>query len=192
MLYITALSLSHSLTNTHTLPLPLLYYTIHNCSLSHTHTHTLTLLPLPFPASLSPEHNNTSRRKLREHHFLSISVAVARQLTKLRLSKLYVRPHVQHVTLQPVDDASILLKLARFIPFDESSLEHDLLHNPGHSEGRDVGVVGVGLALCGNGPVLRVVEGSVSHQDHRLVGGGAVTGHGNYLLSHLVDVNLKE
>ena len=112
------------------------------------------------------------------------------QLTKLRLSNLYVCPHVQHVTLKPVDDVGILLKLARIIPSDESCLEHDLLDDSGNGEGRDVGVVSVRLALCGYGPVLRVLEGGVGHQDHGLVRGGTVSGNGNYLLGHLIDVNL--
>jgi hypothetical protein len=53
-----------------------------------------------------------------------------------------------------------------------------------------VGVVGARFALGGYRPLLGVPEGRVGHEDHRLVGGGTVTGHGNNLLSHLINVDL--
>lgn len=88
-----------------------------------------------------PEHNDASRWELCEDHFLCVAIAVAGQVTKLRLRKLYVCPNVQHMTLKSVDDIGMPLKLARIIPSDESGLEHNLLDDSRYSEGWDVGIV---------------------------------------------------
>ena len=89
----------------------------------------------------SPEHNDTSWRKLSEHHFLCVAVTVTGEVAELRLGQLYVCPHVQHMTCKPIDDVCALLKLARIVPSDESGLQHNLLDNSRHCEGRDVGIV---------------------------------------------------
>ena len=103
-----------------------------------------------------------------------------------------MRPHVQHVALEPIDRILMLLKLARLIPSDESRFENDLLDDTWYSQRWDMGIVCMRLALSGYGPLLWVPEGSVGHQDHRLVGGGTVTGHGYYLLCHLINIDLGE
>ena len=139
-----------------------------------------------------PEYNDASRWKLREDHLLSVPIAPASQVAELRLPQLNVRPHVQHVALQAVDHIGMPRKLSRLILSDESRFENDLFDNARYGERGYVGVVGAGLALGGNGPLLGMPEGRMSHEDHRLVGGGTVTGHGYNLLCHLVNVDLGE
>ena len=102
-----------------------------------------------------------------------------------------MRPQVQLVTLETIDDMRVLLKLARFIPSDESRFEDDLLDDPRNRERGNVSVVCLRSAFCWNGPVLGGPEGRVCHQDHGLVGGGAVASHRYNLLRHLINVNLK-
>ena len=103
-----------------------------------------------------------------------------------------MRPHVQYVTLKSVDDVGMLLKLTRIIPSDESGFEHYLLDDTRYSKGWDVGVVCVWVGLFGYGPLLWVPECSMGHENHGLVGGGTVTGHSNYLLRHLININLEK
>lgn len=117
-----------------------------------------------------PEYNDASRWKLREDHFLCVPIAAASQVAELRLPQLNVRPHVQHVALQAVDHTGMPSKLSRLILSDESCFENDLLDDAGNCQRGYVGVVGAGLALRGDGPLLRMPEGRVGHEDHRLVG----------------------
>lgn len=162
------------------------------CRKFHTSAKYTVCLEVYYTRSFLPEDNDASRRKLCEDHLLCVTITVAGQVTKLWLGKLYVRPHVQYVTLKSIDDVGMLLKLAWVIPSDESGLEHNLLDNPRYSEGWDVSVIGVWVWLFGYGPLLWIPERSVSHEDHGLMGGGAVAGHSNDLLRHLININLEK
>ena len=113
-------------------------------------------------------------------------------MAELRLPQLNVRPHVQHMALQTVDHTGMPRKFSWLILSDESRFENDFLDDAGNGQRGYVGVVGAGLALGGNGPLLGMPEGRVGHEDHRLVGGGTVAGHGYDLLRHLVNVDLGE
>ena len=105
-----------------------------------------------------PEYNDASRWKLREDHLLCVPIAAASQVAELRLPQLNVRPHVQHVALQTVDHTGMPRKLSWLILSDESRFENDFLDDAGYGQRGHVGVVGAGLALGGDGPLLRMLE----------------------------------
>ena len=52
-------------------------------------------------------------------------------------------------------------------------------------------IVSMGVFLGGNGPVIRVAEGCVRHENDGLVGGGTVPCHRNNLLCHLIHIDLE-
>lgn len=116
--------------------------------------------------SIRPEYDDTPRAEVGEYHFLNFLLFTC-HMTHVRFGQLDMLPHVQHVTVETVYQVWGLSKLLPFTPvlFHESSLKYDLGNPPGDRERRNVLKMSIGVALCGNGPVGRVVEGGVSHED---------------------------